>query len=386
MLSRLIILLGMLIYLLFFSSCISLEPTFTNRDNFFLSARKSNDLSIYNGSPSNGLLPVFYSKGHLESSYHLYRLALTSFKGDSIYDQIEMHGASYEGKNAIVLLCYDYKNKKVDIYHPLDLNLKAENYVDMLNSAEVHPTLFDASFGVDTSGFYMKMNLVDKYGRKIVIDIREDEPNEKFIAFNAPIGAGSEHPKNFPFTFIEDVGFTRKNCGRYFVSISENEMKPSKIPFTRYLMTRYSLKTTIAEWLPTIDCEIKAGQPAPSVGASYKIVNNNGYQELATEIFDYHGRKMNVTYCPPIPDLVALNNSQTLEGHFCIETDSVKGIVAGVYSIKKTEGNIEIQIAPKEGWQPMPGKTWMSTYRWKAVLTPIDKDAFHLKSEWGRTK
>jgi hypothetical protein len=42
--------------------------------------------------------------------------------------------------------------------------------------------VFDASFGADSLGFYMKMNLVDKYGRTIIIDIREDEPKEKSIA------------------------------------------------------------------------------------------------------------------------------------------------------------------------------------------------------------
>lgn len=376
----------MLIYLLFFSSCISLEPTFTDRDNFFSSSRKSNDVTIYNGSPSKGLLPVFYSKSHLESSYHLYRLALTSFKGDSIYDQIEMHGAAYDNKKSIVLLCYDYKNKMVDIYHPHDLNLKTENYVDMLNCAEVHPTPYDASFGVDNSGFYMKMNLVDKYGREIVIDIREDKPNKKSIAFNAPIGAGSEHPKNFPFTFIENVGLTRKNCGRYAVTIGSKEMKPAKIPFSSYLMTRYSLKTTIAEWLPSTDTLIYAGQPPLTPATTYNAENNSGYQELVAETFDYHGRKMEVTYSPPIPDLAALNNNQNLEGLFVIDTDSVKGVVAGVYTISKKEGKIDIEISPTKGWQPMPGKLWMSTYRWKAELVPQQGNSFLYRSAWKRVK
>ncbi|NLU38118.1 MAG: hypothetical protein GXX78_04420 [Bacteroidales bacterium] len=384
--SRLIILLGMLIYLLFFSSCISLDPTFTDRDNYFSSARKSNDPKIYNGSPSENLLPVFYSKGHLASSYHLYRLALTSFKGDSVYNQIEMHGAAYGNKKSIVLLCYDYKNKMVDIYHPLDLELKAANYVDMLNSAEVHPTEFDASFGADNLGFYMKLNLVDKYGRTIIIDIREDEPNEKSIAFNAPIGADSEHPKNFPFTFIEDVGLARKNCGRYCVSIGEKKMKPTKIPFSPYLMTRYSMKTTIAEWLPETDTPIYVKQQNNSPSVSYNIKDNSGYQELLTETFDYHGRKMHVTYCPPIPDLEALKSNENLEGRFIIDTDSVKGIVAGIYFISKSNGKITIEISPKEGWQPMPGKHWMSTYHWKAELTPEVAGAFHLKSGWKRDK
>ena len=383
--SRLIILLGMLIYLLFFSSCISLDPTFTDRDNYFSSARKTNDPTIYNGSPSENMLPVLYSKGHLESSYHLYRLALTSFKGDSIYNQIEMHGAAYNSKKSIVLLCYDYKNKMVDIYYPLDLKLKAESYVDMLNSAEVHPTVFDASFGVDNLGFYMKMNLVDKYGRTIIIDIREDEPNEKSIAFNAPIGEGSEHPKNFPFTFIENVGLARKDCGKQLIAIGAKEMKPSKIPFTPYLLTRYSSKTTIAEWLPNTDTLIYAGQAILSPTTTYSTTNNNGYQELVTETLNYHEQRMHVTYYPPIPDLVALKNNQNLEGRFVIDTDSVKGIVAGVYTISKSNEKITMEISPKEGWQPMPGKLWMKTYHWKAELTPETDGKYHYKSGWKRT-
>lgn len=383
--SRLIILLGMLIYLLFFSSCISLDPTFTDRDNYFSSARKTNDPTIYNGSPSENMLPVLYSKGHLESSYHLYRLALTSFKGDSIYNQIEMHGAAYNSKKTIVLLCYDYKNKMVDIYHPLDLKLKAENYVDMLNSAEVHPTVFDASFGVDNLGFYMKLNLVDKYGRTIIIDIREDESNEKSIAFNAPIGEGSEHPKNFPFTFIENVGLVRKDCGKHLITIGAKEMKPSKIPFTPYLLTRYSSKTTIAEWLPNTDTLIYAGQAILSPTTTYSTTNNNGYQELVTETLNYHEQRMHVTYCPPIPDFVALKNNQNLEGRFVIDTDSVKGIVAGVYTISKSNEKITMEISPKEGWQPMPGKLWMKTYHWKAELTPEPDGKYHYKSSWKRT-
>lgn len=374
----------MMFSLFFLAGCISLEPTFTNRDTYFSSVQKSNDPNIYNGLPSEKLLPVFYSKIHLENSYHLYRLALTSFNGDSIYNQIEMHGASYDSKKSIVLLCYDHKNKMVDIYHPLDIHLKAENYVDLLNCAEVYPTLFDASFGLDSLEFYMKLDLIDKYGRTIIIDIREDKPNEKFIAFNAPIGADSEHPKNFPFTFIENVGLARKNCGKHLITIGAKEMKPSKIPFTPYLLTRYSMETTIAEWLPNTDTLIYAEQSCFAPATTYNTVNNNGYHELAIETLNYHGRKMHVTYCPPIPDLVALKNNQTLEGRFIIDADSVKGIVAGVYSISKSNKKTTIEISPKEGWQPMPGKSWMKTYHWKAEITTETGGAFHLKSGWER--
>jgi hypothetical protein len=96
------------------------------------------------------------------------------------------------------------------------------------------------------------------------------------------------------------------------------------------------MKTTIAEWLPETDTLIYAKQPKNTPAVSYNIKDNSGYQELLTETFDYHGRKMHVTYCPPIPDLAALKNNQNLEGRFIIDTDSVKGIVAGIYSIQKT--------------------------------------------------
>jgi hypothetical protein len=384
--SRIIIFIGMLLYILFFSSCISIKPTYTNKEDYFSSVAQTNDLSIYNGVPSEGILPVFYSKSHLENCYHLYRLALTSFKGDTIYDQIEMHGAAYNGKKSIVLLCYDYKNKMVDIYHPLDLNLTAANYVDMLNHVEVYPKLFDASFGVDELGYYMKMSLTDKYGRIINIDIREDKPIDKSLSIIAPVGAGSEHPKNFPFTFIDKMGLARKDCGKYLVSIGDKEMRPAKIPFTPYLLTRYSLETTIAEWLPNTDTEIRVGELPLSTGNSFQTINNNGYQELTTETFDFHGRKMYVNYCPPIPDLAALRNNQKIEGRFIIETDSVTGVMAGVYRIEKTKGTITLQIDPKKGWQPMPGKLWMTTYHWNAELTLVTKDSYRIKSEWKRTK
>lgn len=163
-------------------------------------------------------------------------------------------------------------------------------------------------------------------------------------------------------------------------------MKPTKIPFSPYLMTRYSMKTTIAEWLPETDTPIYAKQQNNSPSVSYNIKDNSGYQELLTETFDYHGRKMHVTYCPPIPDLEALKSNENLEGRFIIDTDSVKGIVAGIYFISKSNGKITIEISPKEGWQPMPGKHWMSTYHWKAELTPEVAGAFHLKSGWKRDK
>jgi|GEM_PF-1280847 len=384
--SRLFILLGMLIFILFFSSCINIKPTFTDQDKFFSSEPEKTDLSVYGSPPSAGVLPIFNSNCHSGNIYEIKKLALSNFKGDSIYHQIEMQEIVYNGETIVIVLIYQHDDKMIDIYYPDEIVLSKANFEKLLNHVEMCPSTYESSFCLTDHGFEMKLNLTDKFGRLIWIDFSENKPGGEFISLIAPIGSGTKEPQYFPFIFIDKFGFLRKNCGTSSLKIGKSEMKLDKIPFTPYYLTRYSLETTLAEWLPNTEKVMQLSDTMPAMGNTYQVVNNGGYIELATQTFNYYGRNFHVNYMPPIPDLLALKDNQNIEGKFCARTDSVSGIMAGTYSITKKDGKISMKIEPEKGWQPYPGKLWLKTYRWEATILPENSKEVKVKTEWNRVK
>ena len=92
---------------------------------------------------------------------------------------------------------------------------------------------------------------------------------------------------------------------------------------------------------------------------------------------------MKIIFYPSLPDLESLKNEIDLSGNFSFHADEVAGILGGNYHIQKRGEKIKIQIHPKDGWQPMPGKKWMSTYLWIADITLLN-GKIAIDSKWNR--
>lgn len=383
--SRLVILLGMLIYILFFSSCVSLEPDFTNQENYFSEHQSINNTAIYNGNPTQGYLPVLSFRTKANDAYWLNGLALTQFTGDSAYNQIELQKIGFAGGEGMAVLIYHANRSLVDVYYQKEIPLIKSEIEKMVNHAEVFPVDLDASFDIIDRRFVMKLNLTDKYGRKITLNIAEEDPTDEPARFIAPIGSGIDNPQYFPLLYMDDMRFVSKKGSDYRLSIGGKTMKASNVPLNSHLLTRYTFSVINAEWLPKTDSIIGFSNIGSNELTNH-FADNDGYAELVQQQFNFHGRKLTVYYCPAIPDLVALKDEQQLDGRFIVNSETMEGVMAGSYSIHKTGGKITLGVKPEEGWQPMPGKPWMTTYSWKAELIPETDGKYHYKSDWERTK
>ncbi len=368
------------------TSCVNLEPDFTNQENYFFKTRISNDLEIYANRPSEGNLSTFSFRDQSTKPYWITGLALTQFKGDSVYDQIELQNVEYAGGKGVVALIYRTDKTLVDVYYPTDIPLLKSEYEKMINHAEMHPANFHASFIFDNDGFKMTMQLTDKYGRNIKMYIAEKHSKCTPATFIAPIGSGIQNPQYFPLLYMKDMIFLSKSGSDYSLTLAEKKMKPAVIPFSTYRLTRYSHSVISAEWLPNTDTimQLKDGNHSGETTNGY--INNYGYRELSYQEFDYHGKVLTINFSPAIPDLVALKNNIQLEGKFCVNSSSNEGVMAGTYHLIKSGKTIGIEVHPEKGWQPNPGKLWMATYRWKAKLEELTDSTYHFESDWSRTE
>ena len=62
--------------------------------------------------------------------------------------------------------------------------------------------------------------------------------------------------------------------------------------------------------------------------------------------------------------------------------DDIDGVIGGIYSVINTNGEIAIDFHPEKCWQPMPGKDWVSAYRYHAKIKSTTDDRFKIQSDW----
>lgn len=365
-------------------ACTMLKPEFTNQENYFLSASSANDTNVYVEKPSEGFLPVLTFRNHASDTHWITGLALTHFSGDSIYDDIEIQKIEYAGKRGISVLLYHSDHSLIDVYYPADMPLSKLEIDQMVNHSELHPTDFTADFGTDSSRFGMRMNLTDKYGRDIRLSILEKKASDQPIKFIAPIGSGIKKPQYFPLLYLENMGFVSKKQTTYSLTIAGQEMKAASIPFSAFLQTRYTDSVVNAEWLPQSDTLISVIGFGKQEGTINRFISNHGYMELKSQRYDYHGKRLRFNYQPAIPDLMALKNDIQMKGRFCVQTNTGEGIMAGQYTIQTSNEKINIVLVPENGWQPMPGKCWIKSYRWEAELVRTKNNSYHFVSGWRR--
>lgn len=366
------------------TSCVNLEPYFTNQENYFFKTRTSNNVEIYANSPSKGNLQIFSFRDQSTKPYWITGLALTQFKEDSVYNQIELQNVEYAGGKGVVALAYRTDKAFVDVYYPTDIPLLKSEYEKMINHAKMHPCNFQASFITDNDGFKMIMQLTDKYGRIIRMNITEKNTKGTPATFIAPIGSDIQNPQYFPLLYMKDMIFLSKSGSDYSLTIAGNKMKPAVIPFSNYRLTRYSHSVISAEWLPNTDTIIQPQIDNHSGGTTNGYLNNHGYEELSSQRFNYHDKILTINFSPAIPDLVALKNNIQLEGRFCVNSSTNEGVMAGTYKLIKSGKKIGIDVHPEKGWQPNPGKLWIATYRWKSELKELTDSTYHFESNWQR--
>lgn len=159
--------------------------------------------------------------------------------------------------------------------------------------------------------------------------------------------------------------------------------------FHRVYLIRYTFHTIIRNWNPNYTGQLQpisfngSTNPISIHGCEYQIESSNGYAAIQSVKSTYNHKQMKVTFYPALPDINALKEEIELGGNFSFDADSIKGILGGSYHLQKKGKTIQFTIHPTDGWQPMPGKNWMSTYLWSAQINLLE-NSMSINGRWSR--
>jgi hypothetical protein len=118
----------------------------------------------------------------------------------------------------------------------------------------------------------------------------------------------------------------------------------------------------------------------------YELIDNAGHPEIREMVGSSDKHTVSFEFSPPIPDLPSLRDGIEVDGRFSAGADEVEGIVAGEYHVRRRGETVEMEIRPLEGWQPMPGPTWVRSWIWRSILTLGADNAVSMKAAWIRQK
>ncbi len=352
---------------------------------------KKNDVSIYEERNNKNIYPLISFK---DEQTIINKLCLVDFKGDTIYKSIELQ--QVEQNNSVHFIAIMYRNdSESDIYYTKGLNLSADRFKSLMNKVTLIETSMKVHFEVTKKGMDAYLSLMDRQDRSIVIKIKENKNKVDSFGIIAPIGNMSETPDKFPIIYLKKFNMVEQKGTEIFIKINGKSLEPFKlIPlfnFKRVYLSRYSYFNNIKELnnnftgiIEPIEVTTDVDEIAIS-NSIYSIALNNGYPEIkCVKRIDKIG-EMRITFSPAIPDIISLKNNTEIQGHFSISVDEITGIMGGAYLIKKNNDSVIFQINPTKGWQPMPGKLWMSTYLWNCDIK-IMENKLHVVSKWNRTE
>jgi hypothetical protein len=353
---------------------------------------KKNDSAIYKKEHQSYVYPLIR---FAEDSKHVKKLCLIDFTGDDVYETFELQQLQQGNASYYILIMYG-KDGRADIYHTKGLKIKAENYTALMNKVTLIETNFNkVKFDVTGKGIDAYVSIKDKQGRTIGFEVKENKEQIDRYGIIAPIGSRSNKPEYLPIIYLKNFNFIPQKGTKISVKIDGKSMKPQKlIPFFNYkrvYMARYSDPVNTKLLNPNYSGSIEPIKVSNYINEVkykdniYSIKENNGHLEI-NQIRSIDGNsEMKIKFSPAVPDLISLKDNTEIKGHFSFGINKVKGIMAGVYSIKKNNGSISFKMNPQEGWQPMPGSIWMKTYLWNCDIK-IKGQKLLVNSKWSINK
>jgi len=131
---------------------------------------------------------------------------------------------------------------------------------------------------------------------------------------------------------------------------------------------------------------------------NYELTDNNGHYEIKCINAKSKKHQLDITFSPPIPDIVCLRDEAHIDGSFIIRADKSRGTIGGEYNLKRTKNEIEMKLMPKKGWQPNEGrwilkilflavkvfKEWPKSYVWNASIKLNETGQPVMESSWER--
>jgi len=340
--------------------------------------------------------PEVYQKNAKGQFYNPFNFSHTDF-GRLILISIDDHP---EIKTVELVVQNDNKGAFVVVYYH---NGKVENYINSLLSIDKKYLVpnadwkiageqdFDYFFEDTQKGINFALDITIKNGQRIKINLRENNADAKRYSFLAAIGADLSEVRRFPFIYLRKAGFIPVEGTEVSFEIDGEKMELTKIPIKveglKCFKTVYSLTPLPFFWNEERDTylsreKIIDTQKYQKDNAVYSFADNNGHKEIERITYKANGHSASFRFSPSFPDVASLKTGSEIKGKFCLGIDDIDGVIGGTYSVIKTDGEITIDFHPEKCWQPMPGKDWVSAYRYHAKIKSTADDRLKIQSEW----
>ena len=220
------------------------------------------------------------------------------------------------------------------------------------------------------------LDIIIKNNTHISISVNNNSTQTKQYSFLAAVGADLSDVKRFPLIYLRQAGFLCLDDTKIDFKINDITMQPTKVPIKvenrSCYKTVYSFSPQAFFWNEERDTILNLTTlkiiKNQSENLKYLTTVNNGYSEIKNIIYKTENHKAKYNFMPKFPDINALKEGVAICGKFTIDIDEIQGVIGGIYKISKHNNQIEIYFEPEKCWQPMPGKDWISTYKYKAII------------------
>jgi hypothetical protein len=372
----------LLLTVIFYTGCgINLDPNAVDA-NKYLKA-ESTPAEVYEKSDKRHFLNPF-NFGHTEFG----KLILVSIDDHPEIKTVELV-VQHDNKGAFVIVYYH--NDKADIYTNPHITIDKKYLEPNPDWNIVAEQDFKFTFEDTNNGIDLLLDIMINGDHRIKIKLNARQKDEKRYSFLAAIGAELSDVKRFPFVYLRDAGFVPVEGTEASFEIDGKEMKLTKTPLKvegrKSYRTPYSFTPLPFFWNEEqedyLSPEIITGTKSHQKGnAVYSFADNNGHNEIERITYNVKGHSATYRFAPSFPDIGALKTGSEIRGKFCLGVDNIDGIVCGSYSVIKANDEIAIHFLPKKCWQPMPGKDWVSAYRYHAKIKTADTNKYKILSEW----
>ena len=384
--SRLVITISLVVVV--FTSCITIKDTVVDETNFL--GKKENNTSIYNKKGNGSFINPFNLNTDNWGLGNIKRLMLVEFEDLQGYRSVELQVIEKDGEKGGLVILYHADKDSADVYHSPNLELNKKMYDNILNNVEIRPTNIDYSFEEEKGLLKVALNLKDRIGKTILLQIDEQSNEMKPCGLLAPIGGLSEDPEFMTIVFMKHFRFLSQNENHIHLTINGERAELLKLPLKvngiKGLQTKYSMEPVSVCWNPTISEKLEL---LKSTNGKYSVDNfeigitdNHSHPEIKTFSGHQGDNLVRFSFSPPIPDLQNLKDDMGKIGRFSMSVDEVEGIMAGVYGVEKREGKVLLTIKPTKGYSPIPGKAWMKRLTWQAELGLQESGEWQITSHW----
>ena len=316
------------------------------------------------------------------------RLILISIDDHPLIKTVELV-VQNDNKGAFVVVYYH--NGKVENYINTRLSID-KKYLKPNSDWEIAGEQdFDFAFEDTKNGISFALDITIKSGQRIKIKLRENHADAKRYSFLAAIGADLSEVKRFPFIYLREAGFIPVEGTEVSFEIDGKKMELTKVPIKvegqNCFKTVYSLTPLPFFWNEEREIylspeKITDTKKYKKDNTEYFFTDNNGHKEIERITYKANGHSASYRFSPSFPDIASLKTGSEIKGKFCLGVDDIDGVICGKYSVINTNGEITINFQPEKCWQPMPGKDWVSAYRYHAKIKSTTDDRFKIQSEW----